>query len=224
MFSYIFLLTGVFWSHNGNSRTSHRLESNGIGRSAGQEEIRIQCGRSQDGMIGFHGNLWWCDTVRHVRQVICAPWTGSPSQVDMGHRTVQVEGSRWAEHCVGDLKTVANLIIMLRGGATAYGSSFVCVCVSLRLLCQFRSACWTVSIETCNASRTWYYLAFEHLKVSYEALFSSYGVIWLPLLAIRTSLKSILSTVVCLAACRIGLYHKIGQQVWRIMQVSYGKG
>ena len=71
---------------------------------------------------------------------------------------------------------------MPRGGATAYGSSFVCVCVcvSLRLLCQFCSARSTVSIETYNVSRTRYYLAFEHLKVSYEALFSSYGVIFLP--------------------------------------------
>ena len=57
---------------------------------------------------------------------------------------------------------------------------FVCVCVSLRLFCQFCSARSTVSIETYNVSRTRYYLAFEHLKVSYEALFSSYGVIFLP--------------------------------------------
>ena len=54
----------------------------------------------------------------------------------------------------------------------------LCVCVSLRLLCQFCSARSTVSIETYNVSRTRYYLAFEHLKVSYEALFSSYGVIF----------------------------------------------
>ena len=37
-----------------------------------------------------------------------------------------------------------------------------------------------MSPETSNASRTLYYLAFEHLKRVYEALFSSYGVICLP--------------------------------------------
>ena len=65
-------------------------------------------------------------------------------------------------------------------------------------------------------SKTRHYLAFEYVKVSYEALFSSYGMIdlpWLPLLAIWTSLKSILPAVVCLAACRIGLYHKIAHQI-----------
>ena len=66
-----------------------------------------------------------------------------------------------------------------------------------------------VRVETCNISKTRHYLAFDYVKVSYEALFSSYGVICLPLLpllAIWTSLKTILPTVACLAACRICLY------------------
>ena len=68
---------------------------------------------------------------------------------------------------------------MPRGGATAYGSSFVCVSVSqsLRLLHQFCNARWKVRVETCNTSKTRYYLAFEYVKIPYEALFSSYGVI-----------------------------------------------
>ena len=45
-----------------------------------------------------------------------------------------------------------------------------------------------------------------------------------PLLAIWTSLKSILPAVVCLASCRIGLYHKIAPEAGPgIAQVSYGK-
>ena len=65
-----------------------------------------------------------------------------------------------------------------------------------------------MSPETSNASRTRYYLAFEHLKLVYEASFSSYGVICVPLftrplLAIWTSPKAKLSTVDCLEADRL---------------------
>ena len=95
-----------------------------------------------------------------------------------------------------------------------------------RLLHQFCGTRWKVRVETCNTSKTRHYLAFEYVKVSYEALFLSYGVIglpWLPLLAIWTSLKSVLPAVVCLAACRIGLYHKIAAPGPGIVRVSYGK-
>ena len=101
------------------------------------------------------------------------------------------------------LKVLSSLC---RGAEPRHTVVRLCVCHSVRSVCSAR---WKVSIETCNASRTPYYLAFDHLKVPYEALFSSYGVIclpWLPLLAIWTSLKTILPTVVCLAACRICLY------------------
>ena len=46
----------------------------------------------------------------------------------------------------------------------------------------------------------------------------------LTLLAIWSSLKSILPAVVCLASCRIGLYHKIAPEAGPgIARVSYGK-
>ena len=41
---------------------------------------------------------------------------------------------------------------------------------SFRLLLQYLSVRWKLSFGTGNTSRTWYYLAFEHVKVVYEAL------------------------------------------------------
>ena len=80
-----------------------------------------------------------------------------------------------------------------------------------------------MSPETSNASRSRYYLAFEHLKLVYEASFSSYCAICLPLfirlrlLAIWTSPKAKLSTVDCLEALRpvIILLQDIAAQVQR---------
>ena len=76
-----------------------------------------------------------------------------------------------------------------------------------------------MSPETSNASRTRYYLAFEHLKLVYEASFSGYGVICLlclPLLAIWTSPKAKLSTTVdCLQADRLEFYYMIAAQFHR---------
>ena len=74
------------------------------------------------------------------------------------------------------------------------------------------------SPENSNASRTRYYLAFEHLKLVYEASFSSYGVICLlclSLLAIWASPKAKLSTVDCLEAERLEFYYRIAAQVHR---------
>ena len=72
-----------------------------------------------------------------------------------------------------------------------------------------------MSPETSNASTTRYYLAFEHLKLVYEASFSRYGVICLPLLAIWTSPKAKLSTVDCLEADRFKFYYRLAAQVQR---------
>ena len=57
--------------------------------------------------------------------------------------------------------------------AEAYGSSFVCLFVIPSFTSVLRR---TLKGE----SKTRHYLAFEYVKVSYEALFSSYGVICLP--------------------------------------------
>ena len=108
------------------------------------------------------------------------------------------------------------------GGATRHTVIALSVvhsfCLSVCLLYNFCSARWTVSSETSNASRTRHYLAFEHVKIVYEASFSSYGVICLlclPLLAIWTSPKANLSTVDCLEADRFEFYYRIAAQVQR---------
>ena len=108
------------------------------------------------------------------------------------------------------------------GGATRHTvvRLFVCQSVSqsFRPLLQFCGARWTPSPETSNASRTRYYLAFQHLKFVHEASFSSYGVICLlclPLLAIWTSPMAKLSTVDCLEADRFKFYYRISAQVQR---------
>ena len=101
--------------------------------------------------------------------------------------------------------------IVLHRGICTFGASF-------RLLLLYLSVCWNLSFGTGNASRTWYYLAFEHVKIVYEASFSSYGVICLlclPLLAIWTSPKAKLSTVDCLEADRFEFYYRIAAQVQR---------
>ena len=104
------------------------------------------------------------------------------------------------------------------GGATRHTVVRLFVSQSVRLLLQFCGARLTMSPETSNASRTRYYVAFEHLKLVYEASFSRYGVICLlclPLLAIWTSPKAKLSTVSCLEADRFKFYYRIAAQVQR---------
>ena len=101
--------------------------------------------------------------------------------------------------------------IVLHRGICTFGASF-------RLFLQFCGVRWKVSSETSNASRNRHYLAFEHVKIVYEASFSSYGVICLlclPLLAIWTSPKAKLSTVDCLEADRFKFYYRIAAQVQR---------
>ena len=100
---------------------------------------------------------------------------------------------------------------MPRGGATAYG---VClfVCLAFRLW-HFSFAAhvesWGLKLATQVELR--YYLAFQHLKVSYEALFSSYGngVIcspWRPLQTLWLPLKSKLVTADFLETWWFDLY------------------
>ena len=93
-------------------------------------------------------------------------------------------------HMVSSLGHWRN-IYALRGGATAYGSSFVCLFVCLSgipsvtiSLCQRTLKVWGLKLAT--TSRTRYYLAFQHLKVSYECFVLElwHGVIcspWRPL-------------------------------------------
>ena len=85
-------------------------------------------------------------------------------------------------------------IIMPRGGATAYG---VClfVCLAFRLWHQFCSARWKLRVETCNSSRTRYYLAFQHLKMFHTKLCSRVMawrdlLPWRPLQTLWLPLKS----------------------------------
>ena len=99
------------------------------------------------------------------------------------------------EQCLWNCKDNKTCIIMPRGGATAYGSSFVCL--SLRLLHQFCGACWKVRVETCNTSKTRHYLTFEYVKVSWSFVLElwrefAYLECWL---AIWTSLKTKLPTI-----------------------------
>ena len=122
-------------------------------------------------------------------------------------------------------------IVMPRGGATACGSSFVClfvimpraelprhtvivlsVSLSLCLLQAFIIAHWKLNAETSYTSRTRYLLGSELKKFGSKASFASYGVIclpWLPLLTIWTYLKTKLPTIDCLAAHRFDLCYRI---------------
>ena len=84
-----------------------------------------------------------------------------------------------------------------------------------RLLLQFCGARLTMSSETSNASRTRYYLAFEHLKLVYEASFSSYGVICLLCCCWRSGLlqRQSCPQLTCLEADRFKIYYRIAAQV-----------
>ena len=82
---------------------------------------------------------------------------------------------------------------MPRGGATAYCSSFVCVYAHSVCYIIFVAHAEKWELKLATQVKLDHYLAFEYVKVSYEALFSSYGMIclhWLPLMAIWTSLKA----------------------------------
>ena len=94
------------------------------------------------------------------------------------------------------------------GGATeAYCNRFVCHSfIQSVYLHDFCGARWKLSSETCNASRTRYYLACEYVKFVYEASFSSYGVVCVLVYSCwRSGLlqRQRLSTVDCLEADRL---------------------